>query len=409
MEAQIERCCGLDVHQASIVACVLSGLAGQKPTKEVRTFGTCLTDLEELRDWLRSLGVTHVGMESTGIYWRPVYAQLEDGFVLVVGNAFHMKNIPGRKTDVKDAEWIADLLRHGLIRPSFIPPRPVRELRDLMRYRRKLIESRSDERNRLLKVLETANIKLSSVVTNAFGVSGMSMLEALARGETDGAVMAELARRRMRSKREQLRKALTGRVADHHRFMLQVQIRRMREVERDLRVVDEEVEKRMREHEAQLASLQAIPGIGLLTARIIISELGTDLSAFRDEHQLAAWTGLVPGNNESAGKRLGGQLRKGNQSLKGALVEAAIAAIRTKGSYVRSKYYRLKARMGGNRAKVAIAHKLLIAVFHVLARGAPYRELGEVYLDRVNQERTARHLVRRLEKLGYQVNLAPAA
>jgi transposase len=409
MEAEIERCCGLDVHQKVLVACVLIARAGSKSEKHVRTFSTVLEDLEELRNWLTSFGVTHVGMESTGIFWRPVYAELEGVFTLVVGNAYHIKNVPGRKTDVKDAEWLADLLRHGLIRPSFVPDKPIRELRDLMRYRRKLVESRSNERNRLLKLLETANIKVSSVATDVFGVSGMAMLDALATGQTDGTVMAELARGRMRSKRDALRKALTGRVEEHHRFLLRVQLQRLRDVERDLGVVDGRLDELMAPYASQIQALQDIPGIGKLTARIIIAELGPDLSSFPDEHHLAAWAGLVPGNNESAGKRLGGRLRKGNPSLKGALVEAAVSAIRTKGSYVRSKYYRLKARMGGRKAIVAIAHKLLIAVFHVLGQGATFKDLGETYLDAHRKDRTAKHLVRRLETLGYRVTLAPAA
>lgn len=409
MEAEIEQCCGLDVHQASVVACVLAAPLGGRPQKHVRTFGTCLEDLEALRDWLTSLGVTHVGMESTGIYWRPVYAELEGSFVLIVGNAYHIKNVPGRKTDVKDAEWIADLLRHGLIQPSFVPDKQIRELRDLMRYRRKLVESRAHERNRLLKLLETANIKVSSVATDVFGASGMAMLEALARGETDGATMAHLARGRMKSKRDALSKALTGRVEAHHRFLLRLQLQRLQDAQRDLGILDEHLDELMLPYAAQIEALQQIPGIGRLTARIVVAELGPDLSSFATEHHLAAWTGLAPGNNESAGKRLGSRLRKGNPNLKGALIEAAVAAIRTKGSYVRSRYYRLKARMGGRRAMVAIAHKLLIAIFHVLGRGVPYQDLGENYFDSRAKDRTTKHLVRRLQTLGYQVTLAPAA
>lgn len=409
MEVEIEQCCGLDVHQASIVACVLAAPGGGRPQKYVRTFGTCLEDLEGLRDWLTSLGVTHVGMESTGIYWRPVYAELEGSFVLIVGNAYHIKNVPGRKTDVKDAEWIADLLRHGLIRPSFVPDKQIRELRDLMRYRRKLVESRAHERNRLLKLLETANIKVSNVATNVFGASGMAMLEALARGETDGSTMAQLARGRMKSKRDALSKALTGRVEAHHRFLLRLQLKRLQDTERDLGILDDHVDELTRPYAAQIEALQEIPGIGRLTARIVVAELGPDLSSFSTERHLAAWAGLVPGNNESAGKRLGSRIRKGNPNLKGALVEAAAAAIRTKGSYVRSKYYKLKARMGGRKALVAIAHKLIVAIFHVLGRGAAYHDLGESYFDSRLRDRTAKHLVRRLETLGYQVTVASTA
>jgi transposase len=409
MEAPIERCCGLDVHQKVLVACVLVGAAGCKPEKHVRKFGTFLSELQALHEWLKSLGVTHVGMESSGIYWRPVYAQLEGAFSLIVGNAYHIKNVPGRKTDVKDAEWIADLLRHGLIRASFVPAKEIRELRDLMRYRRKLVESRSDERNRLLKLLETANIKLSGVAADVFGASGMAILGALASGETAGMTLAELARGRLRSKRDTLCKVLTGRVDDHHRFLLRLQLQRLADVRRDLDLLDEHLDQLMAPYAAEIDALQEIPGIAELTARVIVSELGVDLSSFADEHHLAAWAGLVPGNNESAGKRRNTRLRKGNPNLKAALVGAAVSAIRTKGSYVRSKYFRLKARMGGRKALVAIAHKLLIAVFHVLARGEKFEDLGEKYLDSLNKQRTAQHLVRRLETLGYHVTLAPAA
>jgi len=316
--------------------------------------------------------------------------------------------VPGRKTDIKDAEWIAELLRHGLIASSYVPTKPIRELRDIMRYRRKLTETRIDERNRLLKLLETMNIKISTVATNVFGKSGMAMLNAIAHGETDATHLAELAVGLLRKKVPELQQALAGHIGDHHRFLLGLQLDRLRRVEEDLRLIDEQVISRMEPYQQQLQLLQDIPGIGQYTARTILSELGPDISAFVNEHRLAAWVGLAPGNNESGGKRLRGRTRKGNTHLKTALVEAAIAAVRTKGTYIRAKYYRLKARIGAKRAAVAIAHKLIIAAYHVLAKAEPYRDLGESYLDQIARTRTTKQLVRRLEALGYQVALQSA-
>ena len=409
MEAMVERVCGLDVHQATVVACALIGEAGRKPTREVKTFGTCLRDLEGLREWLVERGITHVAMESTGVYWKPVYAVLEGAFELVVGNAHHIKNVPGRKTDVKDSEWIADLLRHGLIAKSFVPPKPIRELRDLMRYRRKLVDVRSGERNRLLKLLETANIKVSSVATDVFGKSGMAMLKAIADGEASGEVLAGLAQGLLKKKRSALELALEGRVDEHHRFLLRMQLERLSALASDLRKLDEYVDTKMEPYRTQQRALEAIPGVGAQTARAVIAEIGVEMSVFKNEHHLAAWAGICPGNNESGGKRLSGRTRKGNAHLRTALVEASMSAVRKKGSYLRSKYYRLKPRMGVKRAAVAIAHKILIIAYRVLADGTVYTDLGETYLDTLGKTRTSRHLVRRLEALGYRVQLEPAA
>ena len=409
METLVERACGLDVHQETVVACVLVGEAGRRPTKEVRTFGTCLRDLEELRAWLHERGVTHVAMESTGVYWKPVYAVLEGSFDLTVGNAFHIKNVPGRKTDVKDSEWIADLLRHGLIAKSFVPPKPIRELRDLLRYRHKLVRARTGERNRLLKLLETANIKVASVATDVFGKSGMAMLEAIARGETSGVELAGLARGLLKKKRGALALALEGRVDEHHRFLLRMQLDRLGALAEDLRKLDAYVDAKMEPFRAQQRALEAIPGVGAHTATAILAEIGTDMSVFKSEHHLAAWAGVCPGNNESAGKRLGGRARKGNAHLRTTLSEAALAAVRKKGSYLRAKYYRLKARAGVKRAALAIAHKILIAVYRILADGTVYADLGETYLDSLSKTRTSKQLVRRLEALGFRVHLEEVA
>ena len=410
MEAIVERVAGLDVHQKTVVACVVIGDAGHRPKKEVRTFGTTLSDLMELRTWLVDHGVTHVGMESTGVYWKPVYAVLEEAQLeLIVGNAHHIKNVPGRKTDVKDAEWIAELVRHGLVAKSFVPPKPIRELRDLMRYHAKLVNVRSGERNRLLKLLETSNIKLSSVATNVFGKSGMAMLEAIADGQASGEALAELAQGLLKKKRAALGKALEGRVEDHHRFMLRMQLDRLKALEADLATLDAYVARKMEPYESQARALAEIPGVGTYTARVLIAEIGVDMSVFKNAHRLAAWAGVCPGNNESAGKRLSGRTRKGNVHLRTALVEASMSAVRKKDSYLRSKYYRLKARMGVKRAAVAVAHKILVAVFHVLADGTVYQDLGAGYLDGLSKVRTSKHLVRRLEALGYRVAIEPTA
>jgi transposase len=409
MEAIVERCCGLDVHQAQVTACMLIGSADQRPKKVVRKFGTFTRDLLTLREWLRESGCTHVAMESTGVYWQPVYVVLEGDFELVVGNAFHIKNVPGRKTDVKDAEWIADLLRHGLIAASFVPPKPIRELRDLMRYRTKLVRTRSAERNRLLRLLETANIKVSSVATNVFGTSGMLMLEALIVGEATPEAMADLAIGRMRSKIEALQGALDGRVNEHHRFLLRLQLDRLKAIADDLAKLDAFVDTKLKPYRRAREMLQTIPGVGAHTAATILSEVGSDVSAFRTARHFAAWVGVCPGNNESAGKKMRAGVRKGNKHLRGALIEASLGAVRKRDSYIKAKYYKLKARCGPKRAAIAVAHKLAIAVFHVLANAVPYADLGGAYLDKLAGKRTANHLVKRLESMGYRVQIEQPA
>ena len=406
MEVIIERCCGLDVHQETVVACVLIGAPGERPRKEIRTFRTMTRDLEALRDWLQELGVTQVGMESTGVYWRPVYAVLEGRFDLIVGNARHIRNVPGRKTDVKDAEWIADLVRHGLIAKSFVPPAPLRELRELLRYRRKLVESQAAERNRLLKLLETANIKLASVASDVFGVSGRAMLRALIEGEASAEAMADLARGQLRRKHDDLVLALEGRVEEHHRFLLAMQLRRLEAIEADIAALDQRIEQ-LEPYCVQHALLMQIPGVDWVVAAVLIAEIGVDMSVFLSVYHLAAWAGVCPGNHESAGKQKSGRARKGNVHLRTMLVGAAISAARTKGSYLKDKFHRLKARRGALRAALAIAHKILVSAYHMLAKNLPYRDLGEAYLDQISQTRTVANLKRRLERLGYNVTLEP--
>jgi transposase len=409
MEAVVERCAGLDVHQGTVVVCVLLGAAGRKPRKEVRTFATATADLVALRDWLKDLGVTHVGMESTGIYWKPVYAILEGHFELIVGNAHHIKAVPGRKTDVKDAEWIADLVRHGLVRASFVPPPAIRELRDLVRLRRSLSEGLTTERNRTLKLLETANIKLASVASEVFGVSGLAMLRALVENAATPAQMADLARGKLRRKLAPLARALEGRLTEHHRFVLALHLRRMAAIEADLAALDARIEAQIEPFRAQRALLRQIPGVDDRVAATIIAEIGIDMSVFGNAMRLASWAGVCPGNYESAGKQRRGTTRRGNVHLKTALVTAAIGASRRKGSYYKDKYHRLKARRGYLRAAVAIAHKILVAAYHMLASGAPFRDLGEAFLDQQARRRTTTNLVRRLNTLGYDVMLQPRA
>jgi transposase len=333
MQAIIERCCGLDVHQETVVACLLIGAAGARARKEVRTFRTVRRELEALRDRLKAAGVTHVGMESTGVYWRPVYAVLEGHVELIVGNARHIRNVPGRKTDVKDAEWIADLVRHGLIAKSFVPPAPLRELRELLRYRRKLIEAQAAERNRLLRLLETANIKLASVMSDVFGVSGRAMLKALIAGSAAPEEMAALARGQLRRKRAELIEALTGGIEEHHRFLLAMQFGRIEAIEADVVALDARIGERLLPYSAEMALLMTIPGVDWLVAAVIIAEIGTDMSVFLSVHHLAAWAGVCPGSYESAGKQKSGRARKGNVHLRTILVGAAISAARTKGSF----------------------------------------------------------------------------
>ena len=367
--------------------------------------GPSARDLLSLREWLLSEGCTQVALESTGVYWKPVYAILAGAFQIVVANAQHLKKVPGRKTDVKDAEWIADLLCHGLLRSSFVPPQPIRALRDLMRYRRKLVESRSAERNQLLKVLETANIKLASVATDVFGTSGRLMLRALIEGKSTPQEMAELAQKRLRSKIPQLELALEGKLEEHHRFLLKLQVDRVERVESDLAALEQGIQEKLQPYAAQLALLQEIPGVERTLAAVIIAELGVDMSVFQSVSQLASWAGVCPGNNESAGKRKSSRIPKGNVYLKTALVEAANSAARAKGTYLRDKFYRLKARRGYKRAAVAIAHKILVSIYHMLSQNVSYNDLGDRYLDHLNQHHLTRNLVHRLERLGYSVTL----
>jgi transposase len=364
-------------------------------------------DLLALSDWLAAAGCTHVAMEATGAYWKPIYNLLEDHFAVLVVNAAHIKAVPGRKTDVRDAEWIADLLRHGLLRASFIPDRPQRELRELTRYRTTLVHERANEVNRLQKVLEGANIKLASVATDILGKSGRAMLEALVAGTTDATALAQLSRGRLREKLPQLEQALAGQFGPHHRFLIAQQLAHIDFLDASLERVSAEIGARLRPFEPEMERLQTIPGVGRRTAEVLLAELGTDLTRFPSARHLASWAGLCPGNDESAGKRRSGRTRKGSPWLRVALVEAARAAARSKDTYLAAQYRRLAARRGAKRAAVAVAHSLLVMVYALLTQRATYHELGSQYFDERDRQSVQRRLVRRLEALGYAVSLQP--
>ncbi len=400
-------CCGLDIHKKFVVACLLTTSADGQTRKEVRTFGMMTDDLLALLDWLAASGCSHAAMESTSSYWRPVYNLLEGQLALVVANAYHVKAVPGRKTDVKDAEWLADLLRHGLIRGSFIPSPAQRHLRDLTRYRTHLVEERARLTNRLQAVLEDANVKLASVVTDVRGVSARAILEALLAGTTDPALLADLARGRLRAKRAELARAVVGRFTDHHAFLLTEHLSHLDYLEEAMERVSAEIAARLREDVAAIELLDTVPGISARSAEVLLAELGADLSRFPNAKHLASWAGMCPGNAESGGKRLSGKTRKGNQALRQVLIEIAHVASKTKDTYLAAQYRRLAARRGKKRALVALGHTVLVIIYHILTRRQPYHELGVAYFDQLDRQRVEQRLVRRLERLGYAVSLQP--
>lgn len=409
MQVVYERCCGIDVRKQMVVACAMvPGPAGQ-PVKETRTFATMSQDLEALAKWLSELGVTQIAFESTGIYWRPVFNLLDGRFQILVVNAEHIKALRGRKTDVQDAERIADLLRHGLLRGSFIPSQVLRELRDLTRYRSKLGDERASEVNRVQKVLEDANIKLASVAADVMGVSGRAMLAQIVGGEADPAVLAELAKGRLREKHDLLLKALSGRVRPHHRFMLAQHLSHVDFLDEAIDQLDQQIQEQMRPYAAALAAWDSLPGINQRLAEIIVAEVGPDLQPFEDAAHLASWAGMCPGNNESAGKRKSGKTRKGSPWLRRALIEAAHGAARTKEKYFQAQYRRLAARRGKARALLAVGHSLLVTGYYLITRHRSYEDLGGNYFDERDREAVKRRSVRRLEQLGYRVELVPTA
>lgn len=406
MEVIYKRCCGLDVHKKMVVACLIIR-DGKEVKKEIRTFGTMTSDLILLHDWLLAHQVTHVAMESTGIYWKPIFNLLEGNFEVLLVNAAHLKAVPGKKTDVKDCEWIADLLAHGLLKGSFIPPESIRDLRDLTRYRKSLTDERNREVNRLQKLLESANIKLSSVATDVMGVSGRAMLEAILSGSTDPEVLAELARGKLRKKLSLLREALQGRFRPHHRFMLEQILSHLDFLDEAIERVSKEVENRIVPFQKEIELLKTIPGVDQRIAEVIVSEIGVDMSRFPSHRHLASWAGLCPGNHESAGKRKSGKVRKGSQWLRRGLVESSWAASRAKETYLNALFHRMVRRKGKKKANVAVGHAILVIVYHILKNKVPYYELGADHFDRLNLKYITNHLVGRLNGLGYKVILEP--
>jgi transposase len=409
MDVLYERCAGLDLHKRMIMACRLVPGPGGQPGKEIRQFGTMTADLLALGDWLAEAGVTHVAMESTGIYWKPVWNLLEERFTLLLVNAAHVKVVPGRKRDVGDAEWLADLLRHGLLRPSFVPDRPARELRELTRYRSSLVRERTAEVNRLQKTLEGANIKLASVVTDVTGVSARAMLGELIAGQEDTAALAELAQGALRRKRPELAQALTGRMRAHQRFRLTQHLALIDTLDAQIAAVSAEIEERLRPFASQLALLDSIPGIGRWSAQVILAEIGPDMSRFPTAGHLASWAGMCPGHDESAGRQRSGKTRKGSPWLRVTLTEAAYAAGRSQETALSERYHRLMGRKGKKKTAIAVGRQILELCHELLSTGEVYDDARARTRPHGTALTEAQRLVRRLEKLGHRVLLAPAA
>jgi len=408
MKKVYPNCAGLDVHKKFVTACRLTIDQQGRSHQETRTYSTMTDDLEALASWLAEGGVSHVAMESTGVYWQPIYNILEERFVIFLVNAQSIKRMPGRKTDMKDAEWIATLMQHGLLQRSFIPNRDQRELRDLTRYHLSLVQERTRFANRLQKVLEDTNIKLASVATDLQGVSAQAILRALIGGQEDPQELAELARGRMRNKRNDMERALKGKLREHHRFLLSDLLVHLDFLDEQIAKVKERIEAKLTQmppFQEAVRLLDTIPGVNRLLAILIVAEVGVDMSRFPSDRHLTAWAGVAPGNNETGGKQRSGKTRKGNKYLKQGLVLAAHGAARKKNNYLRSLYYRLSARRGKPKAAVAVGRTILQMAYHMIQRGEEYRELGEAYLDQVNRERTAKRLIKRLVTLGYFVNV----
>jgi transposase len=406
MNRILERCAGIDVHQATVMVTVHVPGKGGERQELTETFGTATHSLLTMREWLQAHGVTHVAMESTGVYWKPVYYVLEEGFTLLLVNTQHVKRVPGRKTDVRDSVWLAQLLECGLLKGSFVPPRPIRELRDLTRYRKHQVRDRSREVNRLHKVLEDAGIKLSSVASNVMGTSGRAMIEALLQGTTDPTALADLAQGKLRSKLPALREALTGRFRHHHAFLIGQILAKVDFLEETIATCSLRIEELLRPFQPTMARLMTIPGVKRLTAEVIIAETGGDMSRFPSDAHLCSWAAICPGQDESAGKRRTGKIRKGNRYLRSALIECGLGASRTKNTALQALYFRVKRHRGHKKSVVAVAHQILRIGYHIMQRETVYQELGADYFDQRHRERTVRRHIRQLEQLGYRVTLA---
>jgi len=407
MQVLYPRCCALDVHKLTVVAC-LRLAEGDKVTTEVRTFETTTASLISLRDWLAANKCTHVAMEATGVYWKPVWHILADGdFELVLANAAHVKNVPGRKTDVRDAEWLVDLLAHGLIRASFVPDTQTQELRALLRTRKQLVREASSHIQRVQKTLEDANIKLDSVISDVMGKSGRAMIEAMIAGETNPTKLAAFADRRLKASPAQLREALRGRVTKQHRFLLRLHLQQIDALETAIAEIDQQVEADIAPFRGAVKQLSSIPGVKALAGQVIVSEIGIDMGRFPSDGHLVSWTGICPRNDESAGKRRSTRLRKGAPWLKTTLVQCAWSAVRQKDTYLRAQFYHVRARRGAKKAIIAVAASILTAVYHMLKDGKMYQDLGPNHFQRRNKDQQKHVLVKRLTDLGYTVALTP--
>jgi transposase len=409
----LTNCCGIDVHKKTLTACLLKTGASGEALQQRRVFRTVTSQLQELAAWLAQEGCRHVAIESTGVYWKPVFNVLEKaGIEVVLVNAQHVKNVPGRKTDWKDAEWLAILLRAGLLRSSFVPPQEIRELRELTRYRTQVIRQRADECNRIQKLLEHCNIKLASVASNVLGASGRDMLRALGEGLEDPGALANMARGRLRDKLPELEEALRGVMSETQRWLLREQLHKVGELDEAVLRLDTKIAELCLPFAQVLAILDQIPGVDQRVAQVIVAEIGLDMSRFKSDGQLAAWAGMCPGNHETAGKRKSGKTRKGNRWLRQALVQAAWAASHTKETSLSATYQRLKGRRGGKRACLAVGHRILRMAYALLSKPRPYQEEGPDYYRAPDKERLKDKLVRRLQKLGYAVTVTgekPAA
>lgn len=404
MQPILKSCCGIDVHKNMIKASIAKGSLDSPPKFYTRTFSTMTRDLLKLKDWLTENDVEAVAMESTGVYWKPIFNVLENDFQVILANPQYLKKVPGKKSDVKDCEWIASLLRCGLIPASFIPQRPIRELRELNRTRRKLVGMMSSEKNRIQKVLEDANIKLASVVSKIDGVSSMTMIQALLdKDRLSKEEITDMARGKLKSKVDQLVEALNGKVTDHHRFLLKLHLNNIAFLADQVQEIDEQIQKLMIPFQKEESLIQTIPGISKISAKAIISEIGVDMSQFPSEANLASWAGMCPGNNESAGVKKSGKIRKGNRYLKAILIEVAWAASRTKGSTFSAIYNNIAKRRGKKRALVAVGHQILIAVYRTLKTGEPFVDQGAEAIYRRNLEARQQFAIRLLERSGYSV------
>ena len=407
MEVIHPRCAGLDVHKQTVVAC--ARVAGNGPVEqEVRTFSSTTSGLLALTDWLESLGVAHVAMEATGVYWKPVWHVLEGHFELVLANAAHVKNVPGRKTDVNDATWLADLLAHGLIRASFVPPVAVQELRTLTRTRKQFVRERSSHAQRIEKLLEDANLKLSVVVSDILGKSGRAVLQAIIDGHTDPEYLASYISMRVKASRTELLEALRGRVSTHHRFMLKLHLGHIDALDKAVADIESEVGLGLEPFRQAAKLLSTMPGLSTVSANVVVAEIGIDMARFPSAGHLLSWACLCPRNDESAGKRRSTRLRQGGKWLKTALVQAAWSAVKVKGSYLQAQFHRLRSRRGVKKAIIGVAASMLTAIWHMLRDGTEWHDLGAAHFDRANATKTANRLIRRLQQIGYVVQATPA-